>query len=322
MFTNKDIEVRSIFVINCIKERNLRVSSGELLLEEGEERKTLTKFPFQKILALFIIGPITITTPLLEKCKKFNVALVVMKSNLRPVFFWANHAEANFLLHQKQYLFEKNDISFAREIVRNKILNQKKTLEKIKLKNPKILQARQSCEDALNNLGGVEDYNALMGIEGYISKCFFDSYYEGFNWSVRLPRAKNDMINATLDIGYTILFNYVEVFLRLFGFDPYVGVYHRLWFKRKSLVCDIMEPFRCLIDAKVRKALNLKQIKEEDFNIVKREYLLKFEKYSDYSALFYQELVNYKNDVFKFVQSYYRAFMKERADLMDLFILE
>ncbi len=101
MFTSKDIECRSIFVINCIKERNLRVSSGELLLEEGDEHKTLTKFPFQKILALFIIGPITITTPLLEKCKKFDVALVVMKSNLRPVFFWANHAEANFLLHQK-----------------------------------------------------------------------------------------------------------------------------------------------------------------------------------------------------------------------------
>lgn len=109
MFTSKDIECRSIFVINCINERNLRVSSGELLLEEGEEHKTLTKFPFQKILALFIIGPISITTPLLEKCKKFDVALVVMKSNLRPVFFWANHAEANFLLHQ-------NNISLKRQI--------------------------------------------------------------------------------------------------------------------------------------------------------------------------------------------------------------
>ena len=83
-----------------------------------------------------------------------------------------------------------------------------------------------------------------------------------------------------------------------------------------------MEPFRCLIDAKVRKALNLKQIKEDDFNIVKKEYLLKFEKYSDYATLFYQDLVDYKKEVFKFVQSYYRAFMKGRADLMDLFILE
>ena len=39
MFTHKDIECRIIFVVNCIKERNLRVSSGELLLEEAAERK-------------------------------------------------------------------------------------------------------------------------------------------------------------------------------------------------------------------------------------------------------------------------------------------
>lgn len=56
MFTTKDIEHRTIFVINCIKERNLRVMNGELLLEEAEEKRTLTKMPFQKILALFVIG--------------------------------------------------------------------------------------------------------------------------------------------------------------------------------------------------------------------------------------------------------------------------
>lgn len=70
MFTNKDIEYRSIFVINCINERDLRVSNGELLLENIEENKTLTKMPFQKILALFVIGHIRITTPLIDKCKK------------------------------------------------------------------------------------------------------------------------------------------------------------------------------------------------------------------------------------------------------------
>ena len=58
MFTHKDIEVRTIFVLNCLEqERRLRVQAGELLLEEITEEKnnTLTKFPFQKILALFIM---------------------------------------------------------------------------------------------------------------------------------------------------------------------------------------------------------------------------------------------------------------------------
>jgi CRISPR-associated endonuclease Cas1 len=322
MFTHKDIECRSIFVINCIKERNLRVASGELLLEEAEERKTLTKFPFQKILALFIIGPISITTPLLEKCKKFDVALVVMKSNLRPVFFWANHAEANFILHKKQYLFEKENISYAKQIVRNKILNQETALGKIREKSSLLIDAKQTCFDVLEKLSDVVEYDVLMGMEGYVSKKFFESYFENYNWIARLPRAKNDMINATLDIGYTILFNFIEVFLRLFGFDPYVGVYHCLWFKRKSLVCDMMEPFRCLIDIRVRKALNLKQIKNEDFNVVKGEYLLKFEKYAEYSALFIQDLVAHKNEIFSYVRSFYRAFMRENAEIMDPYLLE
>lgn len=90
MFTHKDIEMRTIFVVNCIEhDRSLRVNSGELMLEEieGDKKKTLTKFPFQKLLALFIIGHITVTTPLIDKCKKYGVALVVMKPNLRPVFF-------------------------------------------------------------------------------------------------------------------------------------------------------------------------------------------------------------------------------------------
>ena len=42
MFTNKDIEYRSIFVVNTIEKRALRVMNGALLLEDTENKKTLT----------------------------------------------------------------------------------------------------------------------------------------------------------------------------------------------------------------------------------------------------------------------------------------
>ena len=45
------------------------------------------------------------------------------------------------------------------------------------------------------------------------------------------------------------------------------GVYHRLWFKRKSLICDLMEPFRCIVDRTIRTAINRKQFSEKDFAI-------------------------------------------------------
>lgn len=314
MFTNKDVEYRTIYVINCIKDRNLRVSNGELLLEEIEEKKTLTKLPFQKILALFVVGHIHVTTPLIEKCKKFNVALVVMKPSFRPVFYWSNSAEANYLLRQKQYQLPKEDITIAKWIVYNKIKNQLLLLQKSRKADAKTLEAKDICNKALSIwLNRIVEYNRLMGLEGYVSKMFFAAYYQEMKWENRRPRAKSDAINATLDIGYTMLFNYIECFVRMFGFDVYVGVYHRLWFKRKSLICDLVEPFRPIIDRAVRTAYNRKQFSTKDFQIHKGEYRLKLEKNADYTKIFFDALIPYKMEIFKFVRSYYRCFMQGKG---------
>lgn len=314
MFTHKDIEYRSIFVINCLEERKLRVCNGELLLEEICERgnKTLTKIPFQKILMLFIVGHSTITTPLIDKCKKFNVAIVVVNLNLRPVFYWSNAAEANYLLRQKQFSLNKNDISIAKILVKNKIENQLTLLQKTRKKDELTQYAKITCKEIINKIDMQTDYNTLMGLEGIASKNFFAAYYQNNNWVARRPRVKSDVINATLDIGYTILFNYIECFVRMFGFDIYVGVYHRLWFKRKSLICDLMEPFRCIIDNTVRTAFNRNQCSEKDFKNEKGEWRLKFDKNKDYSKLFFDALIPYKTKIFRYIQSYYRCFMQNK----------
>ena len=124
-----------------------------------------------------------------------------------------------------------------------------------------------------------------------------------------IDNKKADYINATMDIGYTFLFNFIECFVRMFGFDIYVGVYHRLWFKRKSLICDLMEPFRCIIDRTIRTAINKKQFSENDFEKHKGEYRLKLENNKKYTQVFFDSLVPFKSEIFRYVQSYYRCFM-------------
>ena len=316
MFTHNDIEMRTIFVVNCIeRKRTLRVCNGELLLEENREGKnaTLTKFPFQKILALFVIGHMTVTTPLIEKCKLFGVALIVVKPNLRPVFYWADTAEANYLLRQRQYQFASNDLSIARILVRNKINNQMNTLVRTRLKSPIVLQARAQCQSALGKIDTITDYNQLLGLEGQVAKSYYAAYFNSLGWKGRRPRMKCDEINLTLDIGYTLLFNFMECFIRMFGFDLYVGVYHRLWFKRKSLVCDIMEPFRCVIDHAVLLAFHRKQFSTSHFELVKHEYQLKREYTSAYYNVFLNALVAHKSCIFRYVQRYYRSFMGRKS---------
>jgi len=309
MFTHKDLEFRSIFVINCIENKALHVDSGELLLKDTDKNKTLTKLPFQKILVLFVIGHVTITTALIDKCTKYGIPLVVMKPNFRPVFFFSITAEANYLLRQRQYNFEKSDLCVAKTLVINKISNQLRLLEKSKLKTEKITIAKNHFPHAIEMVQKATNYETIMGLEGRVAKFFFQAYFEALDWKCRCPRAKTDPINVTLDIGYTILFNYIEAFVRLFGFDPYQGVYHRLWFRRKSLICDLMEPFRCLIDNQVRNAFRKKQCKWSDFELYKNEYKLKREKNADYCKMFYDVLIEEKQAVFKYIRDYYRCFM-------------
>ena len=160
MFTHKDIQYRAIFIINCLEEKGLRVSNGELLLEQGG--KTLTKIPFQKVLFLFIIGHATITTPLIDNCKKFNVALAVVKPTLRPVFYWANSAEGNFLLRQRQYEYPKDDIRVAKSLVKNKIINQRILLQKTRKTDINTKGAILLCDSILDSDGNMLKYTPLI----------------------------------------------------------------------------------------------------------------------------------------------------------------
>lgn len=313
MFTHKDIEHRSIFVINGLEHRALTVSQGMLHLEDTENKKTLTKMPFQKILAIFVIGHTTVTTALIDKCKLYGVSIVVMKPNFRVVFFYAYTAEANFLLRKKQYEYDKTDISIGKILIGNKIENQIMLLNHTRLKNPAVNEAKRVCTESLSQINHVSSISELMGVEGAAARAFFAAYYSANGWNIRSPRTRIDPINAVLDIGYTILFNYMEAFTRLFGFDLYIGVYHQLWFKRKSLICDLVEPFRCLIDKAVRKGFNLGQLSVADFDIYKDEYILKREKRGEYMKLFFDVLIDYKTECFIYVRDYYRYFMNRQS---------
>jgi len=98
--------------------------------------------------------------------------------------------------------------------------------------------------------------------------------------------------------------------LKLFGFDTYKGVYHTLFFQRKSLACDLMEPFRPLIDKEILKAYNLKQIDEKDFSFKNGSYSLSWKNQAKYSKIFLGMLVSQKSHIFRYIRDYYRYFMR------------
>lgn len=313
MFTHKDIENRSLFVINGTEHQSLKVSSGRLLLENSETKKAITKLPFPKIMSLLIVGHTTITTALIEHCNKHGIPIVVMKPNFRPVFYFGNMAEANFLLRKKQFENNNGILPIAKVLIENKINNQLHLLLKTREKNELTDKAKNVIKNSFSLISEVSDYRELMGIEGSVAKVFFHAYFDFVGWNQRLPRVKQDTINATLDIGYTMLFNYIECMTRLFGFDPYMGVYHQLWFRRKSLVCDLMEPFRCIIEHQIRKSLKYGTFKSSDFEKRQNAYYLKSEFRKIYVQAFFEAIIAHKAEIYRYVQQYYRCFMGRKS---------
>jgi CRISPR-associated protein Cas1 len=152
----------------------------------------------------------------------------------------------------------------------------------------------------------------LLGMEGSASKIFFPAYFRQLNWKRREPRTKRDINNLLLDIGYTYIFNFIEAMTAIYGFDIYCGVYHTFFYQRKSLICDMVEPFRCIIDQRLRKAHNLNQIDSDDFFVKNSQYMLKYKSQSKYTKLFMKDILEHKKEIFLYIQSYYRWFIKDK----------
>ena len=75
-----------------------------------------------------------------------------------------------------------------------------------------------------------------------------------------------------MDIGYTMLFNYIEAILNIYGFDIYKGNLHKEFYKRISLVCDMIEPFRPIVDYKIRICINLRQLDNYKYTVDNGQY--------------------------------------------------
>lgn len=260
------------------------------------------------VFAVFVIGDISVTTALLKKLTAQGISVFFLNHNLAVKAAVMAEAEGNYLLRQRQYTYG-NEFDIAAKVVENKLFAQEAVLKKYKKTyDPKVF------ENARKMLTTVKDRQQLLGIEGNAGKVYFQSLFAGIGWVRRAPQTKEDITNLLLDIGYTTLFNYCDALLRLFGFDTYKGFYHQLFFQRKSLVCDVMEPMRPLIDYQLLKSFKLKQIKEKDFVFKNGRFEFKegFKTSKLYSSIFLETINGRKEEIYTYVLNFYRYVMDDK----------
>ena len=146
--------------------------------------------------------------------------------------FYSRHNSSKKILEQVKWTIKEKD-ALWQKIVINKIINQALLLKKIKSKQHNLVASyidEVTIGDKTNR-------------EGHAAKVYFNALFgKGF------VRGNNDKINASLNYGYAILLSTISKEIVNNGYLTQVGIHHKNEFNPYNLACDLMEPFRVIID--------------------------------------------------------------------------
>lgn len=99
--------------------------------------------------------------------------------------------------------------------------------------------------------------------EGHAAKVYFNALF-----GMDFTRSEENVINAALNYGYSIILSAFNREIVAQGYLTQLGIFHDNMFNHFNLSCDLMEPFRILVD---RKVVALKPV---DFTSVEKHILL------------------------------------------------
>ena len=316
MLSKEDYKNKKIvYITNYTEKKSLKYSNDNLVVYK--DNKIASKVSLHITFCVVFIGDLTITSYLIRKLVSHGVSVLFLNKNLKQYAVINSKSEGNYILRQSQYLMtEQKQLELSKFVLANKIKNQASLLTYYKKPNNLSLELKQSLKNAKN-------FNDLLGLEGSYASSYFKSIFTEYGWYKRSPMEKNDFINLLMDVGYTLTFNYIDFLLSIFGFDTYKGFYHRLFFQRKSLVCDVQEPFRVIVDKAIVKAINLKIYDAKDFKVKQSVCMFKDYKASEkYMDFFIKEIFLHKMDFYAYVSGLYKFYMYSQKYKFPVFNLK
>ena len=195
-----------------------------------------------------------ISTSVLASCGFWNIPIVVMTRNFKPIAVLRGlDDEEHVKTRQAQYEAMKNGkgIQIAKEIVYSKIESQNIILKEYSLRQHDLMFFKTKIESLnSNNLKDIR--KRLLPIEGKASEHYFNEIFKLFPKSLRIEKRKSfkayDGVNNTFNLAYTLLRYRVHSAILKAHLEPYLGFVHSEAHSKPSLVCDMMEIYRALID--------------------------------------------------------------------------
>lgn len=197
---------------------------------------------------------------------------------------WHSKLGSTTLIRRRQLESSTGDkgLNLAKEWIICKIGNNidfLKSLRNSRPKKEKILNGHIISLEKniymLQEMKGLleEKRNSIMAIEGMAGKEYFKALSsiipERFKFKGRSRSPAKDEFNCLLNYGYGVLYSMVEKGCILAGLDPYLGFIHTDNYNKKSLVFDLIEMFRILVDKTVIYLFSKRKVKKEYFDQIK-----------------------------------------------------
>lgn len=179
---------------------------------------------------------VTLTSYLLKELLDNKINIIFCDDKHNPyselIPFYSSYNTSKKILHQIKWAKDHNAKIWKR-IVQDKIKNQANVLRKIS--NEKYEQLIEYAKETKDN--------DITNREGHAAKVYFNSLF-GKDFS----RNYNNDVNSALNYGYAVLLSTVNKEVINNGYITQLGIFHKSEFNQYNLSCDLMEPFRPIID--------------------------------------------------------------------------
>lgn len=179
---------------------------------------------------------VSISSYLLKELSDSKINIIFCDEKHNPFgelsSYYSSHNTSKKIQKQITWLKESKD-KMWQNIIKNKIINQALMLNKIKSDKYELLLSY--IEDVLS----ADKTNR----EGHAAKVYFNELF-----GKDFVRNESDEINAALNYGYAILLSTINKEVISNGYLTQLGIHHKNEFNEFNLSCDLMEPFRIIID--------------------------------------------------------------------------
>ncbi len=237
------------------------ITQKEGIFRLKQEEKKFDISP-RKVESILLTDKAMLSTQAINLALMHNIDIIFLDGYGDPVGrVWFSKLGSTALIRRRQLdadVDREIGLNLVREMISQKINNQIQFLKKLMYARPGKESLFQEplavIERALSRLDELENdctdnlRNSLMGIEGTCGRAYFQCISpllpEKYRFNGRSRQPAKDPFNAVLNYCYGILYGLVEKACILAGLDPYVGFLHTDNYNKKSLVFDLIEPFR------------------------------------------------------------------------------